>query len=196
MGSLARLPLHPLLLAAYAVLFLYAANIGEVLPEDLLMPLLLALGLAAMVLALCALLYRDVRRGALLASALLVLVLFFGHLSAQLDETVLSETVQLALGVGLVVGAGLYAWRDSAARAKQYEGYARSHGGYYGKYIRRGDLFIALKAVVHMTRSLRRWFRGVVRRNANMAEHGRAYSLGLLPGMVRGFKKPPGKGNP
>ena len=30
MGPLARLPLHPLLLAAYAVLFVYAANISEV----------------------------------------------------------------------------------------------------------------------------------------------------------------------
>ena len=44
MRSLARLPLHPLLLAAYAVLFVYAANIDEVLPGDLLGPLLVAIG--------------------------------------------------------------------------------------------------------------------------------------------------------
>ena len=47
MGPLARLPLHPLLLAAYAVLFVYAANISEVLPADLLWPLAVALAGAA-----------------------------------------------------------------------------------------------------------------------------------------------------
>ena len=95
MGPLARLPLHPLLLAAYAVLFVYAANIDEVLPADLLGPLLVALGAAAVVLALCALLYRDLRRGALLASAIVLAVAFFGHLGSQLDEEVVGETLQL-----------------------------------------------------------------------------------------------------
>lgn len=83
-----------------------------------------------------------------------------------------------------------YAWRDQEARAKQFQGYAQSHGGYYGKYIRQGDLFIALKALVHLTRALRRWFRGLIQGNANMADHGRAYSLGLVPGIIRGFQKP------
>ena len=48
MGLLSRWPLHPLLLAAYAVLFVYAANVGEVLPEQARRPAaLVALGASA-----------------------------------------------------------------------------------------------------------------------------------------------------
>jgi hypothetical protein len=111
MGPLARLPLHPLLLAAYAVLFVYAANIGEVLPADLVAPLLVALLGAAVVLAVCALVFRDVRRGALLASALVLAVAFFGHLESQLDEEVLSESMQLLAWSLFIVAVGVYAWR-------------------------------------------------------------------------------------
>jgi GT2 family glycosyltransferase len=82
-----------------------------------------------------------------------------------------------------------YAWRDLSQRARQFRGYALSHGGYYGKYIRRGDMFIAAKALVHLTRSLRRWVRSTWKGNANMAAHGKAYSLYLLPGMIAGFRK-------
>ena len=74
MKILSRWPLYPLLLAAYAVLFVYAANISEVLLEQLVEPLLLALGLGLAVFAVSALLFRDLRRGALLASAILLAV--------------------------------------------------------------------------------------------------------------------------
>ena len=115
MGTLSRLPLHPLLLAAYAVLFVYAANISEVLPRDLLLPLALALGVAAVVLALCALLFRDPRRGALLASAVVLAFAFFGHISSQLDGEVIGETVQLALWAAFIGAVGIYAWRARAS---------------------------------------------------------------------------------
>jgi hypothetical protein len=110
MGLLARLPLHPLLLAAYAVLFVYAANISEVLPADLLWPLTFALAGAVAVLLVSSLLYRDLRRGALLASAIILAVAFFGHLGTQLDATV-SEVLQLAGWAALLLATGIYAWR-------------------------------------------------------------------------------------
>ncbi len=115
MRLLARLPLHPLLLAAYAVLFVYAGNIGEVLPSDLVGPLLFALGAAALILAVCALLYRDPRRGALLASAIILAIAFFGHLGSQLDEAVVGETLQLLTWALLIIAAGVYAWRAQAS---------------------------------------------------------------------------------
>jgi GT2 family glycosyltransferase len=83
-----------------------------------------------------------------------------------------------------------YAWRDLGERERQFRGYARSHGGYYGKYIRKGDLFIVAKAIVHMTRSLRRWTLASWRGNENMAAHGKAYSLSLVPGIIAGLRKP------
>jgi hypothetical protein len=117
MGPLARLPLHPLLLAAYAVLFVYAANISEVLPADLWWPLTFVLVVAGAVLLACALLYRDLRRGALLASAIVLAVAFFGHVGAQLDGTVVGEPLQLAAWAVVVLAVGVYAARARASLA-------------------------------------------------------------------------------
>ncbi len=111
MGLLARLPLYPLLLAAYAVLFVYAANISEVLLSELWRPLAVALVVAAVVLAACALLYRDLRRGALLAGAIVLAFAFFGHVGSQLEDALAGETVQLLAWAVLMVAVGIYAWR-------------------------------------------------------------------------------------
>jgi len=80
-------------------------------------------------------------------------------------------------------------WRQEAERTAQYRSYAMSHGGFYGKYLRRGDAFIALRASCHWLRSLRRWVAGAVRGDADRAEFGRAYALGLLPGIVAGWRR-------
>lgn len=79
-------------------------------------------------------------------------------------------------------------WRDDAARAGQYASYARSHGGFYGKYLRRGDLFIAVRAVLHWGRALRRWALASVTGDHERAQGTRAYVLGLLPGMTAGWR--------
>ena len=79
-------------------------------------------------------------------------------------------------------------WRGPAERAEQYRGYGYSQGGFYGKYLRRGDLFIALRTVVHLGRSLRRWASGALRGDAERAINGRAYALGLLPGVIAGWR--------
>src|SRR4029453_3479831 len=82
--TLTRLPLHPLLFAAYAVLFLYAQNLSEVLLVDIGAPLGRALLGAAVVLGLATLIYRDVQRGALLASALVIAYFAYGHVACGL----------------------------------------------------------------------------------------------------------------
>lgn len=79
-------------------------------------------------------------------------------------------------------------WRDEAQRASQYRDYARSQGGFFGKYLRRGDGFIALRAAVHFLRAVRRWLGGVVRRDRELAMNGRAYVCGFLPGLVAGWR--------
>jgi GT2 family glycosyltransferase len=84
-----------------------------------------------------------------------------------------------------------FAWRDSAARDRQYRDYARSHGAFYGKYIRRGDLFILARAVVHHGRALRRYVRGMLARDEDRAQDGRAYLAGLLPGIISGLRADP-----
>ena len=34
-----------------------------------------------------------------------------------------------------------FGWRNAGKRVEQYRHYALSHGGFYGKYLRRGELF-------------------------------------------------------
>jgi GT2 family glycosyltransferase len=81
-----------------------------------------------------------------------------------------------------------FGWRDPAKRAEQYHHYALSHGGFYGRYLRKGDLFILLRTIMHFVRALRRWIVGRLIGNSENALNGRAYFLGLLPGIVAGFR--------
>ena len=81
------------------------------------------------------------------------------------------------------------AWRHGEARDSQYRSYARSHGGFYGKYLRAGDGFIALRAACHWLRSLRRWASAALRGDADHAAFGRAYALGLVPGILAGWRR-------
>ena len=86
------------------------------------------------------------------------------------------------------VGVRHFGWRDPAKISEQYRQYARSHGGFYGKYIRKGDFYIFLRALAHYFRALRRWVRGEITHNAELALVGREYFLGLFPGIVEGFR--------
>ena len=99
----------------------------------------------------------------------------------------------LRAGVPIVyapeVVVGHYGWRDENQRSVQYEDYARSHGGFYGKYLRKGDWFIAARAFIHHLRSLRRWVKGVTTRNDEQARYGKAYFTGLLPGIISGIRR-------
>jgi GT2 family glycosyltransferase len=82
-----------------------------------------------------------------------------------------------------------FGWRDESKRAVQYKDYACSHGGFYGKYLRRGDWFIALRVVIHHLRALRHWLRGIITGDRELAVFGHAYLTGLLPGIVAGLRR-------
>jgi len=83
-------------------------------------------------------------------------------------------------------------WRDAAERATQYRGYALSHGGFYGKYLRKGDCFIALRILTHHLRALRRVTIGLLEGDREQLLIGRSYLTGLLPGIISGLRRPPG----
>ena len=80
-------------------------------------------------------------------------------------------------------------WRDQAQRAATYRNYARSQGGFYGKYLRRGDWFIALRTFYDLARGPWMWLRGTVQRNPDLAAYGRAYMTSLLAGLVAGLRR-------
>jgi GT2 family glycosyltransferase len=81
-----------------------------------------------------------------------------------------------------------YGWRDSRERQQQYREYAKSSGGFYGKYIRQGDWFIGLRAIVHYLRELRRLVRAAVTRNAEELRMSWACLRWLVPGIFAGFR--------
>ena len=81
-----------------------------------------------------------------------------------------------------------FGWRDTYDRSTRYRAYARSHGGFYGKYLSRGDWFIALRMFIHWLRALKRWLRGLATGNQELATIGRAYLTELPSGVIAGIR--------
>jgi GT2 family glycosyltransferase len=79
-------------------------------------------------------------------------------------------------------------WRDLEQRAATYRNYARSQGGFYGKYLRRRDWFIALRALYDLARGPWMWLRGTVQRNPDLVAYGRAYMTALPAGLAAGLR--------
>ena len=81
-------------------------------------------------------------------------------------------------------------WRDEVQREGQYSSYARSHGAFYGKYLRRGDMFIAARATLHWMRALKRWMSSTLRGDRERAMYSRNYVRGLFAGIREGLARP------
>lgn len=88
-----------------------------------------------------------------------------------------------------------FGWRNDEKRVEQYRHYALSHGDFYGKYLRKGDLFILLRAILHFVRSLRRWMLGRITGNTENVLNGKQYFLNLFPGIIAGFRSKHQAGN-
>lgn len=86
-----------------------------------------------------------------------------------------------------------YGWRDSAESQEQYRNYARSCGGFYGKYIRQGDWFIGARALVHYLREFRRFIKASLTGNRKHIQMSWACLRWLIPGIYSGLKANSGK---
>ncbi len=104
-------PFHPVLFAAYFVLFLYSVNLAEVELGDVLPVLALVGGGMAVMLVLAGLVVGDARRAALVLTPIVVAVLAYGHTARLLRPTGLGPTVHQAGWLALIVLAVLVAWR-------------------------------------------------------------------------------------
>ena len=104
-------PLHPLLLAAYAVLFLYASNLTEADVGQVLPVLVIVLGIVGGLLIAGSLVLRDALRAAILLSAAVAVFFGYRHVAILTDGLPIEgrpvQLVWLALGVGAL----LLAWR-------------------------------------------------------------------------------------
>jgi hypothetical protein len=112
-------PVHPMLFALYPVLRLYSLNMNEVSIVDTLMPLLVVLGATAAAWAALTLLFRDLRRAAIVTSAGVIVVMLYGLVESELSPEGDLRPVLLAGGVAIIIAAFVLAWRlrDSLARA-------------------------------------------------------------------------------
>ena len=110
---LTRMPLHPVLFAAYAVLFLYSANLDKVLPVDAAGPLARAVVGAAALTAVLALVLRDVRKGAIVATAIVVAYFGYGHVAGFLASVGLGDGAQLGAWGVVVLATFIFALRAS-----------------------------------------------------------------------------------
>jgi GT2 family glycosyltransferase len=117
--------------------------------------------------------------------------LFDEHPSLQSAEDSDYGYRALRLGIPIVYDPDIvlrhFHWRDAGQRAARYRDYARSQGGFYGKYLFGGDWLIPLQAGRDLVRGPVRWLRGLVRRDQDMIDRGQADTLGLLPGIVAGL---------
>ncbi len=115
LSPLARYPVHPFLFAAYAVLFLYSENLADVLLVDIGKPITTAVLQAIVAFSSATLLLRSYRRGAVVATALLIAWYGFGHAAPILADAGLDERRQI--GVWLVVIAAAIAYAVLARRS-------------------------------------------------------------------------------
>ncbi len=109
LSPVSQYPVHPFLFAAYAVLFLYSENLAAVLLVDVGDPLAVAIVQAIVFYAVATILLRSARRGAVVASAILITWYGFGHAAPGLAAAGVDERKQLALWLFGVAGAVTYA---------------------------------------------------------------------------------------
>ncbi|MGQ0607677.1 MAG: sulfatase-like hydrolase/transferase [Chloroflexota bacterium] len=108
------MPVHPLLAAAYPVVFLFATNAADQVTLDpIWTPLAMAAGGAAGVLAIAYVLLRDWHRAALVATVLVAGFFGYGHAWNAAAEIVDSQWLLIGAWA-LLVGIGLFiAWRSA-----------------------------------------------------------------------------------
>ncbi|HEY3335694.1 MAG TPA: hypothetical protein VGK16_10730 [Candidatus Limnocylindrales bacterium] len=100
---LARVAWHPVLFAAYPVLFLWSQNLGEAGAGDVLPLAVAAAAVAAGATLILGLLFRDLRRAALVVTPVVVGLLMYGHLANLLHPVHVRPILQQAGWVALVV---------------------------------------------------------------------------------------------
>jgi hypothetical protein len=98
-------PLYSLLIAAYPVLFLYGQNVGELTLDELVAPLTVVVGIAAIILVVGALVLGDVRRAALPVAAIALMLLMYGHGVTLVRPLRVPALVYQGAWIGILAGS-------------------------------------------------------------------------------------------
>lgn len=100
-------PFHPVLVAAYPILFILARNLGEVDPTEALGPIAVSVGATLLVVGGLHLLRVPWRKAAILGSLGAIVVLLYGQYVAAIKPLGLSPGWTLLAWVGVAAIAGL-----------------------------------------------------------------------------------------
>ena len=113
--------IHPLLFVAYPVLFLWSQNLGETDPRDVVLPLVVLVGVAAVATWLLGLGLGDRRRSALIVTPLVLGLMMYGHAASLVSRIHVPGLVQQAGWAALVVIGIVAAVRLGARRLAQVD---------------------------------------------------------------------------
>jgi GT2 family glycosyltransferase len=80
-------------------------------------------------------------------------------------------------------------WQPDVELLATHRRYARGQGGFYGLYVRRGDLFITRRATRDIVHSLWLVLRGAITRNADLRVLGRLRLAELPRGLIAGLRR-------
>jgi hypothetical protein len=105
--------LYPLLFAAYPVLFLWSQNVAEIAPAEMLQPLLVVVGGAAVATLILGFVLGDRRRAALIVAPGVLGALLWGHIAGVAD---VPEVVRLGVWLGIVGWGTFGAFRLGSRR--------------------------------------------------------------------------------
>jgi GT2 family glycosyltransferase len=81
-------------------------------------------------------------------------------------------------------------WQPRSALRSIYRRYARGQGAFYGKYLRRGDRFVARRTARDLARGPWLLFRGITSGNQELLALAYGEITGLLPGVLTGLRNP------
>jgi len=101
-----RFPWHILWIALFPVVFLYAENTSVVEIKDVWLPLIYSIVGASVVLGICYLVFRDLRKAAVMAS--LLVLLFFSY--GAYHEALFPKRILTFIGKGIRFDHNFYKW--------------------------------------------------------------------------------------
>ena len=82
------------------------------------------------------------------------------------------------------VAVSHFGWRSENSNTTRFKTYAYGQGGFFGKYLKKGDRLVALRTLYSFIRAFRRWSVNTIKGNKEFAAHGWAYLTGMLPGII------------
>jgi len=98
--------LYPIFLGAYPVLFLWSQNLGETSVGEAVPPLAAAAAAAGIATVVLGLLFRDIRRGALIVGPIAIGLGLYGHFVSLMNGTLGASTEDLEGPVTATGSAG------------------------------------------------------------------------------------------